>query len=275
MATVDRVKVAVVTGGSSGIGRAVSLALGARAFHVVVAGRARERVDPVVDEIQALGGSAEAVMLDLASLQASARAAEDVARRHHSIDLLVNNAGVGRERGLTEDGFEVHFGVNHLGHFMFNRGLWEVLTPGSRVVTVTSALHRRADGIDFDRVLEPGRSGFRIGEYAVSKLANVLYSAELARRRPDLRTYGVHPGLVDTKILPRVARLAWRRRMLTPEEGATPIVRCATDPELGDESGGYYSRMERQDPSSAASDTGLAAELWERSEGWCTADPPD
>ena len=122
--------VAVVTGVSSGIGRATALDLARRGHHVVAAGRSRSRTMPVVDQAVAAGGSAEYLELDLASLASVHQASARLAGTGRTIDLLVNNAGVGGFRGQTQDGFEVHFGVNHLGHFAFTLGLLDSLRAG-------------------------------------------------------------------------------------------------------------------------------------------------
>lgn len=233
------------------------------------AGRSEARIEPVVESIRAAGGSAEFVELDLASMTSVREAAESVAESGRSLDLLVNNAGIGvNRRGVTEDGFEVHFGINHLGHFLLTRELLPRLSPGARVVSLASAVHFRANGIDFERMRRPTRL-VGLAEYAVSKLANVLFIRELARRHPELRAYAVHPGLVRTPLIPAPYRLLSGRRMLTPEQGADTVLWCATAPEVGDESGHYYQNRAMTPPSAPAQDDDLARELWDRSERWC------
>lgn len=262
-------KTTVITGATSGIGRATSLTLSRVGHHIVVAGRSRERGTALLAEIEASGGSAGFLQVDLGSLDSVREAAGDLAGRGQVIDIMVNNAGVGMAKGLTTDGFEKHFGINHLGHFLLNHMLQPVFHPGTRIITVASAVHKRVDGIDFERLTRKGRSMFRLDEYAVSKLANVLYTAELARRQTEWNTYAVHPGFVNTKILPGWLRLLRSARLLTPEQGAATTIYCATAPELEAESGQYYAREARAEPSPAAQDPDLAAELWSRSEQWC------
>jgi len=260
--------IALVTGPGSGIGRATAFALASGGFHVVAAGRSEARVQPVVDAIREDGGSAEFLELDLASLDSVGSAAATVVASDRPIDVLVNNAGIGvNRRGLTPDGFEVHFGINHLGHFLLTRSLAPVLRPGARVVSVASAVHTRARGIDFNRVRKPtGLIGY--AEYGTSKLANILFIRELARRQPEWNAYAVHPGLVDTALIPRWVRL-FTGKMLTPEQGADTVVWCAMAPEVADQSGLYYSRRLVAAPSEVARDDELARELWDRSEEWC------
>ncbi|MGF1616322.1 MAG: SDR family NAD(P)-dependent oxidoreductase [Acidimicrobiia bacterium] len=258
-----------ITGATSGIGRALALELSRQGHHIVVAGRSRDRGSSLVSQLEGLGGSGSFLQLDLGSFESVRRAAREFRDRGVTIDVMVNNAGVGLAKGLSEDGFEKHFAINHLGHFLLNHELQAAYREGTRVITVASAVHKRVDGIDFERVTRKGRSLFRLDEYAVSKLANVLYTTELARRNTEWDTYAVHPGLVNTKILPGWLRLLRSARLLTPEQGATTGVYCATDPDLDGESGHYYARGARAEPSSAAQDPELAAELWARSEQWC------
>ena len=260
--------IALVTGPGSGIGRATALELASRGLHLVAAGRSEARIKPVIDLIRQQGGSAEFLELDLASFDSVRSAASAFLATGRNLDVLVNNAGIGvNRRGLTENGFEVHFGINHLGHFLLTRDLGPAFRPGSRVVAVASAVHFRANGIDFAAVRRPTRL-IGYAEYGVSKLANVLFVRELARRQPQWNVYAVHPGLVDTDLIPGWVRL-FTRRMLTPEQGADTVVWCATSDEVSGDSGLYYQRRQVADPSDAARDDDLARDLWERSEDWC------
>ena len=260
---------AMVTGPSSGIGMVIAKTLAADGFHVIAAGRSEARVTPVVDEIVSDGGSAEFLHLDLASLESARRAGETFIASGRPLHLLVNNAGIGiSQRGKTEDGFEVHFGINHLGHFLLTKLLLDAMGTKARVVQVASSVHFSAKGVPFDR-LRRGTSLIGYREYAVSKLANVLFVRELARRWPDLATYAVHPGLVDTPLIPAWSKPFLRGRLLTPSQGAETPLWCATSDEVVDETGFYYAHRTRLDPSQPAQDDRLAAELWERSIEWC------
>ena len=265
-------KTTIVTGASSGIGRAIARILGEGGHHIIAAGRSEQRTAPVAAEIEDSGGSAEFLHLDLSSFDHVRTAAGDLLARGRQLDVVINNAGVGIARGSTADGFEPRFGINHLGHFLLNRLIWDAFREGTRIVTVASSAHFRVDGIDWDRVAKPAWAPIGLDLYAVSKLANILYTTELARLKPEWRTYAAHPGLVNTKILPGFVRWLRGDRMQTPEQGARTPVFCATDPGLANESGGYYARGERATPSRAARDDGLARELWDRSERWCGLD---
>jgi NAD(P)-dependent dehydrogenase (short-subunit alcohol dehydrogenase family) len=261
--------IALVTGANSGIGRATAIGLAGEGVHVIVASRSAERAQPVLDEIAAFGGSAEYLELDLSSMTSVRTASQSFADTRRNLDILVNNAGIGvNRRGLTEDGFEVHFGINHLGHFLLTRELFPNLGSGSRVVALASAMHFRADGIDFARVRHP-TAFIGLAEYATSKLANVLFTRELARRRPGIRAYAVHPGLVRTRLIPGPIRVLSAPSMVSPEQGADTVLWCATSEDVASESGQYYQRRTRLPPSAQAQDDDLARELWERSEEWC------
>jgi retinol dehydrogenase 12 len=261
--------IALVTGANSGIGRAAAIGLAAEGAHVIAAGRSAERTRPILEEIDAGGGSAEYLELDLASLSSVLTAAQVFAGSGRDLDILVNNAGIGvNRRGVTEDGFEVHFGINHLGHFLLTRELLPNLHPGSRVVSLTSAMHFRADRLDLSRVRRP-TAYIGIAEYATSKLANLLFIRELARRRPELRAYAVHPGLVRTRLIPAPLRALSGSSMLSPEQGADTVIWCATSEHLASESGYYYQQRSRAIPSTLAQDDDLARDLWERSDEWC------
>jgi retinol dehydrogenase-12 len=258
----------LVTGPSSGIGLATALEMGRLGWHVVAAGRSEELCLEVVSQIEQEGGSAEYLHLDLASLESCRDAAESFSGSGQALDVLIANAGVGGVRGLTEDGFEIAFGVNHLGHFMLTDGLRPTLRDGARIVVVSSEVHRRADGIDFDAVRE--KTGLLGGwhEYGVSKLATILFTRRLAQLHPEWRTYSLHPGVADTNIFPAIAKPFFRNKKPAHEASRTSVW-CATSDEVADHTGLYYSNMAIRQPSEAALDDRLAEELWERSAQWC------
>ncbi|MBO0776124.1 MAG: SDR family NAD(P)-dependent oxidoreductase, partial [Actinobacteria bacterium] len=193
------------------------------------------------------------------------------------LHVLINNAGVGGQRGLTADGFELMFGVNHLGHFALTAALLDRLAASApaRVVTVASDAHYQARGIDFGALRQRTRSFTGVAEYAVSKLCNVLFSAELARRTAGrgITTYSLHPGVVASDIWRRVpwpVRPLMKARMLSTEQGARTPLYCATAPELAEASGRFYDNCRERAPSRFATGE-LARQLWDRSEAWTTA----
>lgn len=258
-------KTYLVTGASSGIGRVAAVELARRGAHVIIAARSRAKTQPVLDEI---GPAAELVEVDLGDLASVRRCAE--ALKGRSIDVLINNAGLAGHRGTTKDGFEIQFGTNHLGHYLLTRLLADQIQE--RVVNVASASHYGAKGIDWQAVREPTRSTTGYPEYEVSKLANVLFTKELARRIPRLATYAVHPGTVATDVWRRVpSPIAWvmKKFMLSAEQGATSMLKAATDPALAGQTGRYYdAKGEERRPSKLADDADLARALWDRSAEW-------
>ena len=270
-------QVALITGGNVGIGRVTAIELAKKGFQVVIAGRSLERTQPVLDHITSLSVDKPALFLplDLASLDSVRACAQMFIQLNLPLHLLINNAGVAGLRGLTQDGFEMTFGINHLGHFL----LTQLLLPNqqssgpSRVVTVSSRAHKRTAGIDWDALRRPTSSWTGINEYAVSKLANLLFSAELAKRvqGTSVSTYSLHPGVVDTEIwraLPDWARPLLRLRgFLTPEQGALTTLHCALHAPQ-QESGLYYSDSQPKQPAALGQNSELAAELWKRSEAW-------
>lgn len=270
-----RDKVCVVTGATSGIGEVTARELARRGAHVVLTARSRERGEPVATAIRAATGSKhiEVLPLELDNLARVRQAAATLLKRDRPIHVLINNAGLAGQRGMTADGFELHFGVNHLGTFLFTNLLLDRIRQSApaRIITVASKAHVDAkQGIDFEAVRRSTPSLTGLPEYAVSKLANVLFSAELARRLTGTRvtTYALHPGVVATEVWRRVpAPVAWlmKRFMLTAEQGAATTLYCATDPALAGETGRYYDDCRERPPSRIARDMRLARELWERS----------
>jgi retinol dehydrogenase 12 len=269
----------LVTGANTGIGRATASALARRGARVYVASRSAAKGTEAVAGIKAASGSDSVwfLPLDLADLSSVRAGADAFLARGEPLHVLVNNAGVAGRRGLTRQGFELMFGVNHLGHFALTLLLLGRLTESApaRVVTVASDAHYSARGIDFAALRRPARGITGLREYAVSKLCNVLFSAELARRTAGtgVTTYALHPGVVASDIWRRVpwpVRPLVTRRMLSVDEGAATSLYCATAPEVAQDSGLFYDKCAQRSPSPVATPE-LAAELWKRSEEWTAA----
>ena len=269
----------LVTGANTGIGRATAAALARQGGRVYVASRSREKGEEAVAGIKASSGRDTVwfLLLDLADLGSVQACASDFLGRGEPLHVLVNNAGVVRSRGLTRQDFELMFGVNHLGHFALTQLLLGRLTESApaRVVTVSSDSHYSARGIDFEALRRPERGITGMHGYAVSKLCNVLFSAELARRTADtgVTTYALHPGVVASDIWRRVpwpVRPLMTRRMLTVDQGAATSLYCATSPDVAQDSGKFYDKCAERAPSKVATPE-LAAELWKRSEEWAAA----
>ena len=269
----------LVTGANTGIGRATAAGLARLGARVYVASRSREKGEEAVAGLRASTGSDSIwyLPLDLADLDSVRACASAFLARGEPLHGLVNNAGVVRARGLTKQGFELMFGVNHLGHFVLTNALLGCLTASApaRVVTVSSDSHYSASGIDFEALRRPERGVTGMHGYAVSKLCNVLFSAELARRTAGsgVTTYALHPGVVASDIWRRVpwpVRPLMLRRMLTVDQGAATSLYCATSPDVAQDSGKFYEKCAERAPSKVATPE-LAAELWKRSEEWAAA----
>ena len=267
----EAVPVALVTGANSGIGRVTAEVLARQGYRVVLACRSQARTQPVLEAILAANPAAppQWLALDLGCFDSVRACAAQFLASGWLLHRLILNAGQGGGRGLSASGFERAFGINHLGHFLLAQLLRERLCQSApaRVVTVASALHHRANGLDFDAVRQPTRSLTGLPEYAVSKLANVLFSAELGRQLAGsgVSTYAVHPGVVDTEIwrqVPRLLRpLLKLRGLRDPEQGAQTTLYCALQAPP-QETGRYYADSALKTPSRLAQDPRLAAELW-------------
>jgi NAD(P)-dependent dehydrogenase (short-subunit alcohol dehydrogenase family) len=272
----------LVTGANSGIGRATATELARRGARVHVACRSLERARPVLEEITAAHGpdAASFLALDLSNLDSVRGAAETFVATGEPLHVLIDNAGVAGQRGLTADGFELAFGINHLGHFLFTTLLLDTLVHSApaRVVVVASDSHYGAPGVDFDAVRRRTSSRTGLSEYGVSKLCNVLFAQELARRlgtaarngSVPVTTCALHPGVIASDIwrgVPWPVRPLAKMFMKSPEHGARTPVYCATDRAVSDHSGRYYVDCAERVPSARATPE-LAAALWERSVAW-------
>jgi NAD(P)-dependent dehydrogenase (short-subunit alcohol dehydrogenase family) len=277
-------KVAVVTGGNSGIGKETVVALAGMGSQVVIAARNAAKAAAALDEVRQRTGTGDRVdtmPLDLASfaaVQAFSRAFHD---RHDRLDILVNNAGIIlRKREVTVDGHELQFQVNHLSHFLLTALLHDRLVGGAtaRVVVVASEAHKAArKGLDFDDLeWERRRYGLGFGTYAATKLANILFTRELARRLEGtgVTANAVHPGFVasnfaregDTGPIGNLAMVLGRPFAKSPEQGAQTSIHVASSPSVEGVSGQYFARCKIAIPARQALDDGAAARLWEISE---------
>ncbi|MDQ1372736.1 MAG: retinol dehydrogenase 12 [Actinomycetota bacterium] len=267
----------VITGANTGIGRATAAELASQGARVILACRSEDKTRPVIDDIVARTGndSVEFLALDLADLASVRAAAATLLDRDDPIHVLINNAGVAGQRGETAQGFELAFGINHLGHFLFTDLLLDRLRASApaRVINVSSDSHYQPKAIDWDAVRRPTATVSGMREYGVSKLCNVLHAQELARRLADdgVVTASLHPGVIASDVWRRVplpVRSVMKLFMKSTEEGARTSVHCATTTDLV--SGAFYTDEREKAPSKVATPE-LAAELWERSEGWVAA----
>jgi retinol dehydrogenase-12 len=266
----------LVTGATSGIGRATALALAGRGATLFIACRSPAKAQPVMGELAARadGPAVRLLTLDLGDLASVRACAAAFLASGSPLHALINNAGLAGQRGLTASGFELAFGTNHVGTFLLTSLLTERLRESApaRIVNVASDAHYGAKGIDFEAVRRPTSSRTGFPEYRVSKLANVLHAQELGRRLAGsgVSAYSLHPGVIASDVwrsVPWPIRPLIKLRMRSPAEGAQTTLYCATSGEVAGESGLYYehSRVKPTDPVATPE---LGAQLWERSASW-------
>jgi NAD(P)-dependent dehydrogenase (short-subunit alcohol dehydrogenase family) len=254
----------LVTGATDGIGKQTALELAKKGHTVLVHGRSEQKATDAVRELSKSASGFEPVWGDLSSLSEVSQLVERVLARHPVLDVLLNNAGVFmRERKLSVDGFEMTMAVNHFGHFLLTHGLLPALkaAPQGRVVHVSSMAHQRGTVDLKDLTFEKRFDGYTA--YSSSKLANLLFSNELARRLRGtaVTSNALHPGVIRTKLLatgfgPGGATLA---------SGAVTSVYCATSPELAKVSGEYFSESRRVESAREARDEKHAKAFYEES----------
>jgi NAD(P)-dependent dehydrogenase (short-subunit alcohol dehydrogenase family) len=257
--------VALVTGSTDGLGREVALRLGGAGYHVIIHGRNEERGRAVVAEIESHEGSASLIIADLASMQQVRTLAAQVLRDYDRLDVLVNNAGIGRGEDTTirsesEEGYELRFAVNHLAHFYLTRTLLPLIRESApaRIVSVSSTAQ---EAIDFDNVmLEREYDGSRA--YGQSKLANIMMIMDLAVELDGtgVTANAVHPAvyMATTMVLSRGGT-----PMTTIDEGADPVLQVITSPVAG--SGNYYRQAENARAQAQAYDVAARRQLHELS----------
>lgn len=267
----------VITGGNSGIGLATATELARRGADVVLTARDPAVGGVIADQIETeTNQTVTSMVLDLSSFASIRAFVDELAENRRRVDVLLNNAGVfmGSKR-LTTDGYEWTMGVNHLGPFLLTcLMVSEPATPPNRIINVASEMHRNTrHDLGFVE-LEPSGRYRGTQAYARSKLANILFTQELARRLNGTgsSTFAVHPGVVATRIAQdgdsRLGSLLWKvgsRWMRTPEEGAATSVYLATETGIERHSGGYFSDEGLVEPSAAGFDQDAAVRLWDLS----------
>jgi NAD(P)-dependent dehydrogenase (short-subunit alcohol dehydrogenase family) len=282
MAQQNERHVAVVTGASSGIGKAAAKALAAQGWHVIAQGRDPDRTAVAAAEIRAAaatGAKVDMIRGDLSLLSDTARMAKEIESLTGKVHALLNNAGgVRSELVITPEGNEATFAGNHLGHFLLTNRLLPLLRgaaagskPGTvRILSVTSNGHEGCAGLDWDdlqqtRAWQTGKS------YCLAKLCNILFTRELAKRlaADGIVANAMHPGVVTSNFVnhadPRMKGYIQTLESFSPEVGADTLVWLATAPEAANVSGGYFHKRQALTPSAAALDDNAAARLWEHS----------
>jgi NAD(P)-dependent dehydrogenase (short-subunit alcohol dehydrogenase family) len=262
----------VLTGATRGIGRAAASALAEQGVELAIVGRERDRVDDVVREARATGGGApvHGHVADLMLMAEVRRLAGELRDSYPHIDVLANNAGaLFASRKLTSEGLEQTLALNHLAPFLLTNLLLDRL-DGGRVVTTTSDAHSQG-ALDLDDLQKQSGRYAAMRVYGTTKLCNILFTTELARRAPQLHANCFHPGVVRTgfgkndngiwKLITTIGSPFFR----SPDRGARSLVWLATSPEAASLNGAYVVDEKVKQPSASAQDQKLAAELWERS----------
>jgi NAD(P)-dependent dehydrogenase (short-subunit alcohol dehydrogenase family) len=282
-----RSKVVIITGANSGIGYEATKQMARKGAQIIMACRNIEKAEAALAKIntEIPNALAEIMPLDLSRQDSVRQFAQEFKARYKSLDVLVNNAAVmAVPYRTTFDGFESHFGINHLGHFSLTGLLLELLlnTPGARVVNVSSNAHKRGN-IDFDNLMYEGGVDYdRQAAYARSKLANLLFTYELQRNfqqhAVDTIAVASHPGLTNTPLADHIIVLRILRPILgflvqQPPIGALTTLRAAVDPDVkGGEYYGPAGPTEREgfpvrvQSSAASHNLDDAHRLWQTSE---------
>jgi NAD(P)-dependent dehydrogenase (short-subunit alcohol dehydrogenase family) len=278
-------KVVAITGANAGIGKATAAALATMGATVVMTSRDAGRGEAALADVRERSGGStvELMRLDLADLSSIRAFAAELLARHDRLDVLVLNAGlVMRRRTETADGFETTFGVNHLGHFYLTGLLLDRLRASapSRIVVVSSHAHKAArKGLDFDD-LQSTRRYRSFDVYGRSKLANVYFTRELARRLAGtgVTVNAAHPGYVASNFardgdmyLEPIVKLGAKLFAISPEQGAKTSVYLASSPEVEGVTGGYYLKSRPASVSKIAQDDIAARRLWDASEALLAA----
>lgn len=276
-------KIAIITGGNSGIGKEAAVEIARQGAHVVIAARNPTKAAAALTEIETRGdarGRVETIPIDLASFASVREFVEAFNAKHDRVDILLNNAGlVLRKRTVTVDGHETQFQVNHLGHFLLTNLLHGPLSRAApaRVINVSSYAHSTArKGLDFYDLDWEKRRYRGFGVYSATKLMNLLFTRELARRvDSDVFTANaLHPGFVgsnfaregDLGVLGTIAMPLIRPFAISSQKGALTSIYLASSPDLLGITGQYFYKGKALKPSDRALDDAAAAQLWDVSE---------
>jgi NAD(P)-dependent dehydrogenase (short-subunit alcohol dehydrogenase family) len=266
-------KTIVITGGTSGIGEVAAVALAKQGARIVLIARDPERAGITLSKLRNANPNERHTshLADLSQISEMRRTAKEIAQSEPEIDVLINNAGaLFNTRKVTEDGLEMTFATNHMAYFVVTNLLLPNLKPGARIVSTASDAHKGAK-LDFDDLQSAKKySGFSV--YGKSKLANILFNRELARRiaGTGVTANCLHPGFVATRfgdqsggIVSIAVKIAKPIGAISPEDGAKTIVYLASSPDVEGKSGGYYYKNALATPTKEAQNDADAKRLWD------------
>jgi NAD(P)-dependent dehydrogenase (short-subunit alcohol dehydrogenase family) len=270
-------KTILITGATSGIGKATAMALAGKGATLSLLVRNVDKAEKTKQEIIAATGNKniDIQLIDLADLSSVRKAAEALKIKFKQIDILINNAGgIFKQRAETVDGFEMTFALNHLGHFLLTNLLLENLktSPQARIINISSSAHYPGK-INFDDLMAKNKySSFKA--YSQAKLANILFTKELVARLKDsnISVFALHPGVVNTGfgsdftgVMKALLSLG-QPLMIDATKGAKTTVYLATEANIENLSGKYFKKCKVTKPSAAAENPEIAKRLWQVSE---------
>jgi len=267
-------RICLITGATSGIGKATAIELARQGFHVVITFRNKEKGDKTIEEIKNLTGSQaiEGLVVDLESFDSIRKFADAFKSKYPRIDVLINNAGIWEtKRYESKDGIEKTFAVNHLAPFLLTNLLLEHVRKGNnpRIVNVSSEAHRYAS-IDFEDIECKKKFG-SMKAYGQSKLANILFTKQLAKILDGtaITVNCLHPGVVNTNLFdkfPSFMKSMMSGLLISPEKGARTSVYLATSDEVKNTTAQYFAKMKEKKSNAVSNDMQIAQKLWEISE---------
>ncbi|HRI26456.1 MAG TPA: SDR family oxidoreductase [Chitinophagales bacterium] len=272
-------KVVIITGANSGIGKAAAIELAKQGAHIVMVCRNKEKAEAAKTDIIAQSGNQhiDLYICDLASQKQIRQLAAELRKNYPQIHVLLNNAGlIMADKQVTQDGLEMTFATNHLSYFLLTNLLLDVITatPQARIVNVSSGAHQMVRSIDFDN-LQAEKSYSMWQVYGLSKLGNIFFTYELARRLAqqgcDTTVNCLHPGVVSTNFAQKETDAWWvklgfkllKPLIRTPEQGAETSIYLASSPDVAGISGKYFDSKKAVKSSPLSYNPDIAAQFWE------------